>query len=310
MQIKKTAIIAAVSAAALGSAVLGAPASAAPVDAATQATMLDLLARQANGGGDQALVVAATGSAVHAAPWQVCSSAAVAGVGGVVDLEPDVILGNCSNANVKLWQDTATPVVGALNDSAVLAAPWQVCGSDTVAGVGGTVSVQASKTVSGECNNANVSINVPGENGYGENAKATVTTRARAGVVKDRAKAPVFGTRHADTDKAQGLVSAGSGSAIIAAPWQVCGSAAVAGVGGVIPVQSPHTMLGDCNNANAHIRQDDPTAVVSALDNSHITAAAWQVCGSDSVAGVGGVISVGSPNIAYGDCNNANTIID
>lgn len=310
MQINRTAAIAAVSVAALASAAVSAPATAAPTNAA-QATMLDLLARHANNE-PQALVAAGTGSAVHAAPWQVCASAAVAGVGGVIDTEPDVLLGDCNNANATLWQDTATlwqdtatPVVSALNDSAIIAAPWQVCGSDTVAGVGGVVALQSPKTVHGECNNANVKINVP--TAYGEAAKAKASViggRTRAGApVKNLAK-------NSDEPKAQGLVSAGSGSAIIAAPWQVCGSAAVAGVGGTIPVQSPHTMLGDCNNANAHIGQQAPTSVVSALDNSHITAAAWQVCGSDSVAGVGGVISIGSPNIAYGDCNNANTVID
>jgi hypothetical protein len=33
-------------------------------------------------------------------------------------------------------------------------------------------------------------------------------------------------------------------------PWQVCGSTAVAGVGGAVPVNSPNTVLGSCNNAN------------------------------------------------------------
>jgi len=38
--------------------------------------------------------------------------------------------------------------------------------------------------------------------------------------------------------------------------------------------------------------------------------AAWQVCGSDAVAGVGAVVNVNSPNVVYGDCNNANVTID
>lgn len=305
---RKTAL-AALGAAALGVAAIGTPAAATDTSALARATALDMLARQASSE-PQGLVAAGDGAAIHAAPWQVCGSAAAAGVGGVIDLEPDVVLGDCRNANVKLWQDTVPAVIGALGDTAIIAAPWQPCGSDVVAGVGGTVTVQAGKAVYGKCDNANVDINVP--DGYGENGKASVVRNpspARAALGRSATEPAAVLSQLADSEP-QSLVSAVNGSAVIAAPWQVCGSAAVAGVGGTIPVQSAHTMYGDCRNSNVHIGQEDPVGVVSALDNTVVTAAAWQVCGSDVVAGVGGVINAGSPNIVYGNCDNANTIID
>jgi hypothetical protein len=40
------------------------------------------------------------------------------------------------------------------------------------------------------------------------------------------------------------------GSVVNAVPWQICGSTVMAGVGGAVPLNSPNTVLGGCNNAN------------------------------------------------------------
>lgn len=278
--------------AALGAGVLAAVALASPAAAADSDA--------------QALAAAGTGSAVSAAAWQVCASAAVAGVGGVADNADSNVLGSCDNSQIQLFTDTTSPALAnAIADTALVAAPWQACGSDTVYGVGGTIGLQAAHAVTGDCNNANITIDARAR--YVENDKATFVKKFKAAHAATRQAAP----RTASTaEQPQTLASAGSGTAVLAAPWQVCGSAAVAGVGGVIPLQSVHDVDGNCANGNVHIVQDDPTAVVSALDSTVITAASWQVCGSDTVAGVGGNISVGSPNVVYGNCSNANITID
>jgi hypothetical protein len=41
-----------------------------------------------------------------------------------------------------------------------------------------------------------------------------------------------------------------NGSVVNAVPWQICGSTVMAGVGGAVPLNSPNTVLGGCNNAN------------------------------------------------------------
>jgi hypothetical protein len=46
------------------------------------------------------------------------------------------------------------------------------------------------------------------------------------------------------------LISILNGSVINILPWQICGSTVTAGVGGTVPLNSPNTVLGTCNNAN------------------------------------------------------------
>ena len=53
------------------------------------------------------------------------------------------------------WNNNPAPLIGVLNGSVVNAAPWQICGSTTVAGVGGAVPLFSPNTVLGDCNNAN-----------------------------------------------------------------------------------------------------------------------------------------------------------
>ncbi len=48
----------------------------------------------------------------------------------------------------------------------------------------------------------------------------------------------------------QPLIGVLDDSVVNAAPWQVCGATAVAGVGGAVPLFSPNTVIGGCNNAD------------------------------------------------------------
>jgi hypothetical protein len=46
------------------------------------------------------------------------------------------------------------------------------------------------------------------------------------------------------------LIGVLNGSVVNAVPWQICGSTVMAGIGGSVPLNSPNTVLGGCNNAN------------------------------------------------------------
>jgi hypothetical protein len=107
------------------------------------------------------------------------------------------------------------------------------------------------------------------------------------------------------------ILSVGSGSAVSALSWQICGSSVVAGVGATIPIASPNTVLGDCTNANIGIEGNGgDDALFSILDNSAVSLVPWQICGSSVVAGVGLTAPVASPNTVKGDCTNGNISID
>ncbi|WP_020522277.1 hypothetical protein [Catelliglobosispora koreensis] len=337
MQIKKAGVVATGALASV--AIMGAPAAAAPsVDASalTQASTLNL----ARGGWSapwdqpaQSAISVGTGSVAQAAAWQICGSAAVAGVGITADLiSPNTVFGDCNNGNIKLKQDTIPAVISVLNDSALSVATWQACGSTVMGGVGGTVSLLSANTVIGDCKNGNIVITR--EHGYEESATVgaelvRAATNKVAAAKKDAATDArnAWATRQASAkapaapqarngwsapweQEPQSAISVGSGSAATAATWQACGSEAVWGLGAVVSGQSPSTIWGDCDNANVWIDQDDPTAIISVLDNSRLSVADWQVCGSTTVSGVGVTANLGSPNTVYGDCNNANTVID
>ncbi|NUO60084.1 MAG: hypothetical protein HOV78_25750 [Hamadaea sp.] len=320
-------------------------------------------------GPQQSLVSAGTGSVANAAAWQICASNVVAGVGGVINSSsPTTVLDGCTNANIWLKQDTVPPVIGALNDTAIAAASWQFCGSNGVAGVGGTVALQTPATVLGGCDNSNIVISGPDGN-YTEagtvataRTKPTAQQKAAFKAAKQQAKqqrvaakrqqlaAKLAGVGGDQTDvvraafsarkdallnkkmhvvrtaaaspkagmgwgapwdvEPQSLATVGDGSAVQAASWQVCASNVVAGVGGTVVSSSPDAIFGDCRNATVKITQDDPTSVISVLDNTSINVAPWQICGSNSVAGVGGTVALQSSTTVFGACHNADTIID
>jgi hypothetical protein len=47
------------------------------------------------------------------------------------------------------------------------------------------------------------------------------------------------------------LLSILDGSSLTVLPVQVCGSTAMIGAGAAVPINSPNTVLGDCNNGNS-----------------------------------------------------------
>lgn len=292
----------------------------------------------------QGLLWVGTGSVVNAAAWQICGSSAVAGVGVTVDVDPNTVIGGyegaCNNGNVLLDTQKDTPLIGLANDSSVSVATWQACGSTLVGGLLVTASLQAPNTVFGDCRNGNVMITSPEESGHvtesttvdkaekGNNKAAGITRQGDTSKLRDAfagdnrkadkkagkaksAKADARGGGSNPWDiEPMGLLTAASGSAVQLATWQLCGGSAVWGLGVVAQVSSPSTVFGDCDNANVWIDQPEwPHSLISVLDHSSVNLLPWQVCGSDTVAGVGVTASVTSPDTVIGTCSNANTVI-
>lgn len=293
----------------------------------------------------QSLVSVGSGSAVSALAWQPCGSTVGLGVGavGLSISSPNTVVGDCANANIKLSQDTVPGVVSVLSDTAVSVASWQFCGATSGGGVIAVgAALQSPNTVLGGCDNSNIIITRDHDydnsynnynNGYHQES-TTVAEAANAVALRrghlagDTAMAtPVRngwtgqqqqqGTRGGwkapwDTEPTS-FLSIGSGSAVQALSWQFCGSTAGAGVlvGAALSISSPNTVLDDCNNANVWIDQDDPTALLSVLDNTSINIAPWQSCGSTIGGGIGAIgAALQSPNTVFGNCNNANVTID
>jgi hypothetical protein len=215
----------------------------------------------------QPLITIGVGSSLKAVPWQICGSNAVGGAGGTGSTAPNTVIGDCTNANVLLKQDTAPGLISILDDTSVQALPWQVCGSNAVMGVGVTAAVGSPSTVTGDCYNSNQIIAAP--DGTGPNS----------------------------------LLSVLSGSVVNLAPWQVCGSSAVAGVGAVVATNSPTTVLGDCVNATAIIEPRANQAEIPLLSNTDLTLLPWQWCGENSpLSLVGLVVPLNSPAFVGGEC--------
>ncbi|WP_020522276.1 hypothetical protein [Catelliglobosispora koreensis] len=279
MQIGKAGVVAAgalATVAAMGTAAAAAPpASVAKADSTpTTALRVDKnqLAKQGllglDGNVDQPLITIGVGSSLKAAPWQACGSNVPAGVGLVASAgNANTVIGDCKNANVLLKQDTVPGLISILDDSSVSVLPWQVCGSNAVAGVGATVAVNSPNTVTGDCHNANHVIEAP--DGTGPNSFLSVL----------------------------------SGSVLAVAPWQVCGSSAVAGVGAVVAANSPTTVLGDCVNGTVTIEPRANQAEVPILSNVDMTLLPFQWCGENSpLSLVGLVIPLNSPAFVGGEC--------
>ncbi len=340
MQIKKAGVVATGALATV--AVMGAPAAAAPSMDATALTKASTLNLAKGGWGapwdqePQSVLAVGSGSVVQALAWQFCGSSAAGGVGAItVDLaSPNSVFGDCNNGNIKLKQDTVPPVISVLNDTAISIGTIQACGSSVgVGAVAVDITLQSPSTVVGDCRNGNIIITREdkhdwhgGQPGHGYEESATVAEAAKS---QDR---KVWATRQSDAkakaktaaqaksgdwaapwdNDQQSLASIGSGSAVTALTWQACGADAVFGaVGVVLNLSSDGSVYGDCDNANVWIDQDDPTAVISILDNSRVSIGDWQVCGSTTGAGVGAITAnLAAANTVYGNCNNANTIID
>ncbi|HEY8471458.1 MAG TPA: hypothetical protein VIL37_02345 [Natronosporangium sp.] len=104
------------------------------------------------------------------------------------------------------------------------------------------------------------------------------------------------------------ILSLGSGSAVSLAPWQQCASHGPFLVGATVPIASPATVLGDCQNGNIDIANGGSDALFSILDGTAISALAFQQCGS-GVGGVGIGVPIASATTVGGDCKNGNITI-
>jgi hypothetical protein len=217
----------------------------------------------------QPLITIGVGSSVNAAAWQICGSNAVAGPGATVTSgAPHTQVGDCTNSNVKLKQDSVPGLISILDDSSVNAVPWQVCGSNVVAGAGLQAAVNSPATVIGDCDNANTQI-TDGKNPAGPNS----------------------------------LISVLSGSVVNAAAWQVCGSTAVMGVGVSSGVDSPTTVTGTCRDSNNRISVRKPQADLPVLSNVVLDVLPLQVCQQDSLISLAGLSpAVNSPAHVLGGC--------
>ncbi|WP_027343785.1 hypothetical protein [Hamadaea tsunoensis] len=222
------------------------------------------------GSGFQPLISIGAGSSVMAAPWQVCGSTAVAGVGGAASQgTPNTVIGDCSNSHVQLKQDGVPGLISILDDSDVDALPWQVCGSNVVAGVGATVASSSPATVTGDCTNAQTHI-----------------------------------TGGADATGPKSLISVLSGSAVHALPWQVCGSTAVMGLGVAAGLNSPTTVIGGCDNSRISITKRANPAVIPLLSNVGLNVLPLQACASDSLFSLVGLSpAIDSPANVLGGCD-------
>jgi hypothetical protein len=99
------------------------------------------------------------------------------------------------------------------------------------------------------------------------------------------------------------LLSLLSGSIVNVAPWQVCGSSAVVGLGTVVATNSPTTVLGDCVNATTAIEPRLNQAEIPLLSNVDLTLLPLQFCGENGpISLVGLVTALNSPAFVGGQC--------
>jgi hypothetical protein len=255
-----------------------------------------------------ALISVLNDTALSIATWQACGSTVGAGIGVInASLQsPSTVVGNCSNGNIMIGRekpqhddhewDGHGDHDGGYHKSARGGGYHHHEESSTVTS---ELVRQATAKVSKGKKDASTDARTAWANRKADGKSKNVTPQARNSWV-----APW------DQD-AQSVVSVGTGSAVTALTWQACGSDSVFGViGAVVTVTSPATVWGDCDNANVWIDQDDPTALVSVLDNSRVSIADWQNCGSTTVSGIIGVTAnLSSQNTVFGNCNNANTVI-
>lgn len=219
----------------------------------------------------QPLITIGVSSAVHAAPWQVCASDVVAGAGANVSANsPDMVQGDCRN-NQTAIRYAQPGVISILDGTSLDVAPWQFCAANAVGGVGATVVTSSPKLVDGSCHNSNTTI------------------------APDGAHAP-------------SVISVLSGSAVKVAPWQVCGSTAVAGLGTVVAHNSPTVVTGDCTNAGVNITPQHATTlpVLSGVD---LPLLPLQACGDASLLSLVGLgAPLNSDGHVLGTCYRPNGI--
>lgn len=333
MHITKAKAIVALGAAAVGAVAAGTPASADDNPATPPNTVLESFSRPSQNGfgfGSRPLIGILDGSAVQALPWQFCGSDLIAGL-GVTSQRPATMSGNCDNATVNITrprphhhmhpcdqvctQTYPSPphcpicLAGGSHDT------FDISGSDTSTsnasvGIGATSAVPADIMVTDTV----VTDTVPTD--------TTVTDTVVTDTVTDTVLARpggFYSSGHSGGGNhglsgVGSLLSVGSGSAITALPWQFCGSDVIAGLGATS--HRPGTMGGNCDNATTQLRSGrdrrGPASLIGILDDSSLSVAPWQFCGSRGILGLGlldGGGGHGGGGMA-GSCRNASTILD
>lgn len=246
-------------------------------------------------------------TAVSIATWQACGSSVGGGI-GVINAtlqSPSTVVGNCSNGNILIGREKK-------DDHG-----WDGHGDHGdhdgyhKSARGGGYHHEESSTVTSELVRQATAKVSKGKKDAATDARTAWANRKADGKSKNVTPQARNGWAAPWDQPSQSVASIGSGSAVTALTWQACGSDSVFGVvGAVVTVTSPATVWGDCDNANVWIDQDDPMALVSVLDNSRLSIADWQNCGSTTVSGIIGVTAnLSSQNTVFGNCNNANTVI-
>jgi len=246
------------------------------------------------------LIAIANNTAITALALQACGSTASFAVGVAAPItSPNTVIGDCNNGNVEIsnddvdgWEESGR-VEGTNLDkvkaqvalaSALKRGGYYHQGADAK---GGSYYHQGADAKGG---------------GYWKQdrqAAAQVAPQARSGGWDAPWDIDPFG-----------LVSTLNGTSVVAGVLQACGSTAVFAVGAAVPITSPNTVIGDCKNANVKIDQQDASALLSIGNNTSISLANIQACGSTMSAGAGAAIPITSPNTVIGSCFNANTVID
>lgn len=287
-----------------------------------------------------------TGSAASVGAWQQCASHGPF-IGGlsVPVASPATVLGDCRNGNIDIAQGgSSDALVSILDNSALSLAAFQQCASG-VGALGATVPIASPMTVTGSCDNGNITIGTPEEdNGYDYGYEAPVKQKPAhkkppadypyhkyepvEADAADAVEADAADAVEADAvDAAEAVVaepeqtvvpssapweqeppqilSAGSGSALSGAAWQQCASHGGFILGASVPLASPATVMDGCRNGNIDIYDEPGDALFSFLDGTAISALAFQQCASGA-GGASATIPIASPMTVVGGCDNGN----
>jgi hypothetical protein len=263
-----------------------------------------------------------SGSAVSALATQICGATGVVGVGLAAPIaSPNTVAGDCKNANIDIKGNGGDDALfSILDNTAISLAPLQICGSSGVIGAGVVAPIASPNTVGGDCKNGNIRINTTeGDNGSGdyypsgdEWSAPTWDDPYYYGESQAQEEGYDYypngnGNGQVEIPEPPQILSLASGSAASVLAIQQCGSSGVVGAGVSAPIASPNTVHGDCRNANIDIKGNGgDDALFSILDNSALSVAPIQQCGSSAVVGVGAAIPIASPNTVGGDCLNGN----
>ncbi|MBV1855680.1 hypothetical protein [Catellatospora tritici] len=257
------------------------------------------------------LVALANNTAVSAAALQACGSTASFAVGVAAPItSPNTVIGGCDNGNIDIvdededewggdkWDDHSDGYGSKWKESA------RTEGSSVSAAARQALAKKVSALKTGDGYGWKAKGGAYGKTGgYGNGWKAKSASVTTAPVARGGGWDAPW-----DVDPF-GLAAALNGTAVATASLQACGATAAFVAGVSLPITSPNTEIGDCKNANIKIDQQDSTALLYAANNTAISIANIQACGSTTGTGVGIAAPITSPNTVIGSCYNANIAI-